>query len=132
MNPVIETKNLGLKHGRFQALKNVSLQVPLNGVTAILGRNGAGKSTLLDACLGLNSPARVSSGFSAKTLGRKAQSDFASTDLYRECNRSMTWWFSSVDKSAILGRFETYHERAQIGLACESNLETTSPKFLLS
>lgn len=38
------------------ALKNVSLQIPANSMTAIIGRSGAGKSTLIDIMMGLLKP----------------------------------------------------------------------------
>lgn len=38
------------------ALKNVSLHIPANSMTAIIGRSGAGKSTLIDIIMGLLKP----------------------------------------------------------------------------
>ncbi|MEV5112741.1 ABC transporter ATP-binding protein [Peribacillus frigoritolerans] len=40
------------------ALKNISIQIPSNRMTAIVGRSGAGKSTLIDILMGLNHPNR--------------------------------------------------------------------------
>lgn len=45
-------------YGRFEALRGVSLRIPV-GATGLVGRNGAGKSTLLRLLLGL---VRASSG----------------------------------------------------------------------
>jgi phosphate transport system ATP-binding protein len=42
-----DVKNLSFYYGRFQALKNVSLPVARNQVTALIGPSGCGKSTLL-------------------------------------------------------------------------------------
>lgn len=44
---VFETKDLNLFYGSFQALKNVSVVIPQNRITAIIGPSGCGKSTLL-------------------------------------------------------------------------------------
>ena len=43
----IETKNVNLFYGTFQALKNISLSVEANTVTALIGPSGCGKSTYL-------------------------------------------------------------------------------------
>jgi phosphate transport system ATP-binding protein len=45
--PVIETRELNLFYGEFQALKNISLPIPPHTITAFIGPSGCGKSTLL-------------------------------------------------------------------------------------
>ena len=44
---MIEIKNVSHKIGEQQILNNVSLNIPQNGITALIGANGAGKSTLM-------------------------------------------------------------------------------------
>jgi len=44
---VVSIENLSLWYGGFQALHDVSLTVPRNKVTALIGASGCGKSTLL-------------------------------------------------------------------------------------
>ncbi|MBQ9773049.1 MAG: phosphate ABC transporter ATP-binding protein [Clostridia bacterium] len=43
----IEVKNLDLFYKDFQALKNISIAIPSNRITAFIGPSGCGKSTLL-------------------------------------------------------------------------------------
>jgi len=43
----IETKDVNLFYGDFQALKNISMQMEPNTVTALIGPSGCGKSTYL-------------------------------------------------------------------------------------
>ncbi len=43
----LESQNLNLYYGSFQALKSVSMRVPSNAITAMIGPSGCGKSTLL-------------------------------------------------------------------------------------
>ncbi|GLC32834.1 phosphate ABC transporter ATP-binding protein PstB [Clostridium omnivorum] len=44
---IIETKGLNLFYGNSQALKNISLNIEENAVTALIGPSGCGKSTFL-------------------------------------------------------------------------------------
>ena len=46
-NIILRVKNLSFYYGAFQALKNISLDIEANKVTAIIGPSGCGKSTLL-------------------------------------------------------------------------------------
>ncbi|NCP87714.1 MAG: phosphate ABC transporter ATP-binding protein [Anaerolineae bacterium CG_4_9_14_3_um_filter_57_17] len=45
----IETKNLSIFYGQFEAVKDVNLQIETGKITAIIGPSGCGKSTLLRA-----------------------------------------------------------------------------------
>ncbi len=44
---MIETKNIDFYYGNFHALKNISMQIETNTVTAFIGPSGCGKSTFL-------------------------------------------------------------------------------------
>ncbi len=46
-NPIIEIRRLNLYYGDFQALRNVTMDIPEKAVTAFIGPSGCGKSTLL-------------------------------------------------------------------------------------
>ena len=43
----IAVKNLNFYYGKFHALKDISLNIPENKVTAFIGPSGCGKSTLV-------------------------------------------------------------------------------------
>jgi phosphate transport system ATP-binding protein len=43
----ISTQNMNFYYGKFQALKNINLDIPASKVTAFIGPSGCGKSTLL-------------------------------------------------------------------------------------
>ena len=45
--PKISVKDLSFFYGKFQALKDINLEIPENKVTAFIGPSGCGKSTLL-------------------------------------------------------------------------------------
>jgi phosphate transport system ATP-binding protein len=43
----MSTKDLSLYYGDFQALRNITLDIPENAITAVIGPSGCGKSTFL-------------------------------------------------------------------------------------
>jgi phosphate transport system ATP-binding protein len=43
----MSTKDLSLYYGSFQALRNITLDIPENAITAVIGPSGCGKSTFL-------------------------------------------------------------------------------------
>ena len=55
---MIELRNVSLKYGEREILKNVSLTIKDNTIKAILGPSGVGKSTILKLMLGLIKPNR--------------------------------------------------------------------------
>jgi len=51
--PILELDNVSASYSTYRALFGVSLVVPDNGITALVGSNGAGKSTLARVVSGL-------------------------------------------------------------------------------
>lgn len=47
MNNILSIKNLTVKYGTTVALKNISMEIAQNRITALIGPSGCGKSTLL-------------------------------------------------------------------------------------
>ena len=47
MSSIITAKDLCLWYGNAQALKHISIDIPENGITALIGPSGCGKSTFL-------------------------------------------------------------------------------------
>jgi phosphate transport system ATP-binding protein len=46
-NPVIRLEGVGVTYGSFEAVKDISFDIPQNEITALIGPSGCGKSTLL-------------------------------------------------------------------------------------
>ncbi|HPR77073.1 MAG TPA: ABC transporter ATP-binding protein, partial [Candidatus Limiplasma sp.] len=53
---MIEVQNVSKRYGSVEALRNVTLKAPQNGVLGLLGQNGAGKTTLLNIITGYLAP----------------------------------------------------------------------------
>lgn len=47
MNNIISVNNMNLWYGDHQALKNVTMDIPENSITALIGPSGCGKSTFI-------------------------------------------------------------------------------------
>ena len=47
MSDIISARNLNLRYGTNQALKNINLSIPEKKITALIGPSGCGKSTIL-------------------------------------------------------------------------------------
>jgi len=50
---MIRIESVSAGYGNFEAIANISAEIPSNSMTALLGHNGAGKSTLISALSGV-------------------------------------------------------------------------------
>lgn len=57
-NYILEIKNLSKSYGKFEAVKDISLQVEKGEVFGFLGPNGAGKTTTIKTCTGTLKPTK--------------------------------------------------------------------------
>jgi len=76
---VIETSDLRKQYAGVEALRGLSLQVPVGSIYGFLGRNGAGKTTTIKVLLGM---ARPTSG-SARLFGAPVEAAGTSVDSRR-------------------------------------------------
>ncbi|MGH3800533.1 MAG: ATP-binding cassette domain-containing protein, partial [Pseudonocardiaceae bacterium] len=53
---MLELRDLHVGYGRTTVVHGVTVEVPPDGVAAVMGHNGAGKTTLLRAAVGLLAP----------------------------------------------------------------------------
>ena len=53
----LSLRNLTVRYGALEAIKDVSFEVPAGKIVSLLGANGSGKSTILKAISGLKKPA---------------------------------------------------------------------------
>ena len=57
--PILQTKDLKLYYGNFQALKGISMTIQEKTITAFIGPSGCGKSTFLKVLNRMNDPELV-------------------------------------------------------------------------
>jgi len=55
MSHILTAQNVNKKYGKFQALKDVNINISKGKIVGLIGPNGAGKTTLLKSVLGLDS-----------------------------------------------------------------------------
>ncbi len=67
--------------GQFHILEGVSVEVPENSITVLLGRNGAGKTTTLKSVIGLTPPSEGKIVFEGKDVQGYASFDIASMGI---------------------------------------------------
>lgn len=68
---MLQVKNIDTFYGSSQILFNVSLEVTVGEVVALLGRNGAGKTTTLRSIMGLTRPKRGSITYKGDDISGK-------------------------------------------------------------
>lgn len=70
--PFLEVNHLVVYYGGIRALNDVSLQVRLGEIVAVIGANGAGKSTLLRTIAAIKNPSGGAIRFEGEPLPRSA------------------------------------------------------------
>jgi branched-chain amino acid transport system ATP-binding protein len=95
MAPLLEIHDVHTFIGQFHILEGVSLEVPANSITALLGRNGAGKTTTLRSIIGLNPPAQGEIRYRGQVISGRRVFDIAQMGIgyvpdYRAIFRQLT------------------------------------------
>ncbi len=73
MSSLLDVTDLHTFIGQFHILQGVTVEVPANSITVLLGRNGAGKTTTLRSIMGLNPPTRGAIHYAGQPIaGRRA------------------------------------------------------------
>jgi ABC-2 type transport system ATP-binding protein len=107
----IETRGLGRKFGKFEAVKDVNLTVPKGTVFGLLGVNGAGKSTVIKMVMGHLRP----TAGEIRVLGRALGEDLLGIRrrvAYVSENRYMYDWMTVEESIRFTRAFhETWDDR---------------------
>ena len=73
----IETNEISFSYGKFEALKNVSVNVPYKSIYGFLGPNGAGKTTTIRLILNLLKPGKGNITLFGKNLQKHVPGIFS-------------------------------------------------------
>ena len=95
MSALLSVEDIHTFIGQFHILEGVSIEVPANSITALLGRNGAGKTTSLRSIIGLNPPSRGAIRFQGKVISGQRAFEIAQLGIgyvpdYRAIFRQLT------------------------------------------
>lgn len=114
MTKMLEVRSLSHSYGGHEALREITIQVRVGEVVAILGANGAGKTTLLNAIAGL---LRIKSGsilFEGRELAGTAPNCIVELGAAIVSEDRHLFGPMSVIENLTLG---TYPRRARVGAA---------------
>ena len=78
---ILEVTDIHTFIGQFHILEGVSVTVPRNSITVLLGRNGAGKTTTLKSILGLTPPRLGAVTFDGQEIQGKRAFDIAAMGI---------------------------------------------------
>jgi ABC-2 type transport system ATP-binding protein len=102
----IETRGLGRKFGKFEAVKDVALRVPKGTVFGLLGVNGAGKSTVIKMAMGHLRPTSGEIRILGRALGEDLL-DIRRRVAYVSENRYLYEWMTVAES---IGFTRAFHE----------------------
>jgi len=75
--PVLSVQALGVRFGRQQVLRDISLDLPVGQTLVVLGESGCGKTVLLKSLIGLVRPTTGDVKFEGRSLFRMNDRDLA-------------------------------------------------------
>jgi branched-chain amino acid transport system ATP-binding protein len=100
---ILETENISKSFGGVMALKNVTLGIEKDKVTALIGPNGAGKTTLFNIITKIDSADSGKVLFDGRDLSRLKPYDFARLGILRTFQRSMPFGEMTLLENVLCG-----------------------------
>lgn len=83
MSSILTTERIGISFGGLEVLRDLSINVEKNKITALIGPNGAGKTTLFNLLTGLDVPSNGRILFDGSVLNNKPMYKIACLGLIR-------------------------------------------------
>jgi branched-chain amino acid transport system ATP-binding protein len=100
---ILETENISKSFGGVGALRNVTLAVEKDTVTALIGPNGAGKTTLFNVVTRMDTADSGKVLFDGRDVSRFKPYDFARLGMLRTFQRSMPFGEMTLVENVLCG-----------------------------
>jgi len=108
---LLQVRSISASYGAIQALQNVSLDVPLGSIVALLGSNGAGKSTTLNAISHLIEPSSGEITFDGQSMLRLHSDEIVERGLVQVPEGRQVFKDMSVRENLELGAYLRLNRR---------------------
>jgi branched-chain amino acid transport system ATP-binding protein len=100
---ILQTENISKSFGGVMALKNVTIAIEKDKITALIGPNGAGKTTLFNIITKMDSADSGRALFNGRDLSRLKPYDFARIGILRTFQRSMPFAEMTLLENVLCG-----------------------------
>ncbi len=100
---ILQTENLSKSFGGVMALRDVTLSIEKEQVTALIGPNGAGKTTLFNVITKMDSADSGKVFFEGRDVSRLRAFDFAKLGILRTFQRSMPFGGMTLLENVLCG-----------------------------
>jgi len=110
----LSIQNLSAGYGDVNVLYDVSFNVPVPGITAIIGSNGAGKTTLLRVLSGLIRPSKGSIQLDGATLESLEPDGFVAAGIAHVPEGRRLFAGMTVEDNLLMGAFSRKVAKAEI------------------
>lgn len=129
MDNILQINNLSKNYGKFQALKNVTFNIPQGKIVGVLGPNGSGKTTLIKTIMGLLSSYQGEISIAGEQPGPSANTHIS----YLPDRNHIPIWLTSKEAIAFFSDFYEDFDAARakdmlqrMGIAPDKKIKTLS------
>ncbi|MFQ5692340.1 MAG: ABC transporter ATP-binding protein [Nitrospinota bacterium] len=102
---MLRVRNLSTKYGHIEAVSDVSLEVGVGELVAVLGANGAGKSTLLKTICGVLTPSGGAVEFRGEAIERLSSAERVRRGLMLVPEGRAVLTRMSVEDNLLIGAY---------------------------
>jgi len=120
---MLKLANLSVQYGRFEALREISIDVEKGELVVLLGANGAGKSTLFRTISGLHKPSKGEIMFEGRPVQGKAPHNMVQLGIVQCAEGRKLFPEMSVYENLKMGGFVHRKKKNQLKHSLEEVYE---------